>query len=100
MQTKTLQLLFNEVIKQIRGWSAKHADLLVELIKRKDAVKAESSKQVKQIAHVVKDKLAKTVAKLQTRLQEVDNIVKLKVGALDLTRRAQDSVELNFDKAM
>lgn len=64
LQKKTVQLLFNQVIKQIRAWSGKHADLLLELIKRKDLMKSESNKLVKQEAHIVKDRLAKTVAKL------------------------------------
>ena len=40
------------------------------------------------MAHLVKDKLAKTVSKLQMRLQEVDHILKLKVATYDIALNA------------
>ena len=60
----------------------------MELLRRKDVLKAKGLKQVKQMAHVVKDKLAKTVAKLQSRLMELDQILTLKMQTIKLALSA------------
>lgn len=89
-EVKTLKLLIDEVIKQIRCWSCRHADLLTNLMQRSEALKQKNFKQVKQVAHLVKDKLTNAVAKLQSRLQEVDYALQLKVATLDLALKSQD----------
>ena len=100
VEQKTIKLLYTEVMKQVRGWSSGHADLIEQLVNRKDALRVQSCKQVKQVAHIVKDKLAKAVAKLQMRLKECENTISIKMKTIELALKAQDKLESNFDKSM
>lgn len=69
-EVKTVQLLLDEVIDQVRAWSGKHAGLLQELFQRKEALRQSNLKLVKKQAHVVKDKLSKALVLLATRLEQ------------------------------
>ena len=61
--------LIDEMVDKIRIWSGKHAELLQDLLLKKDQIRSADIKQLKREAHIVKDKLSRALINSTTKLE-------------------------------
>ena len=70
VELKTCSVLFDEVLRQVRVWSGKHADVIEGLWHKQKALSNENHRLIQKKARLVRDKLAKTVVSLTTQLEK------------------------------
>lgn len=59
IEIKTCQALFDAVMKQVRVWSSKHADIIIQLTNKQKSFRIENQRLIQKKAHLIREKLAK-----------------------------------------